>query len=663
MDLLFARLRLILHAFGWRGLIRRLRYVVALRSGALRRRLPVRATFATSPLVVWRHRFDLDEVREGYRSMPDPHSLRERVRAETGRLLTGEMRLYGGDWQTVGWPPRWHVNPFTANEYPRVHWTEISDDDPVRGDIKDVWEISRLPVTFFLARSFVLTGDDRYPEHWWELLEDWAEHNPPNLGVNWRCGQETSLRAISLCFGLSAFADHPASTAPRLDLAHRILGASVWRVQPTVGYALSQRNNHAVSELVFLLSVRAERDERRLLLLLLEVLDDQFYADGSYSQQSFTYQRLAVQALQWLLLTRPDLPPGARNRVADVLAGSRDFLARCSDPVSGWLPNYGPNDGALLFHLSDSHYRDFRPLLASLGEPSSPEHLEAAIWLERPQVSARTSTAGRAPTTYITLRGPQSLALSRIGTGRHRAAHGDQQAIDLWIGGRNAIRDPGTYRYTAPASWRNALTGPEVHSLALEDAASQVSIGRFLSEGMPSAELRYRGMRDDLEVVVSRRPSGSGGFYRAIVRRGDAYAIIDAAEGTAGRVRWNLDNLRDIDLRLESSGVCPESATTVDDPASGWVSDVYGQRRATGVRLIPVEEGQPVLCQLAPTNQHHLQPVDVLRAIAQTGFPDVSAVRREALYSPGRTTGGREPLDRPAIRSAPRQRTKSRWPP
>jgi hypothetical protein len=213
MAVLLARARLVLHAFGWRGLLRRLRYLAALRSGQLRRRLPTQESFATSPPVVWRHRFDLEAVRAQYRSFPDLQGLCERVVADAERMLAGELPFYGGDWQYVGWPPRWHVNPFTGHEYPRLHWTAICDNDPVAGDIKDVWELSRLPFTTMFARAYVITQDDRYPELWWQAIEDWVERNPPNTGVNWRCGQESSLRAIAICFGLSTFGGHPSTTA------------------------------------------------------------------------------------------------------------------------------------------------------------------------------------------------------------------------------------------------------------------------------------------------------------------------------------------------------------------------------------------------------------------------------------------------------------------
>lgn len=43
-----------------------------------------------------------------------------------------------------------------------------------------------------------------------------------------------------------------------------------------------------------------------------------------------------------------------------------NFLYQCQDEVSGWLPNYGFNDGALFFPLSDYDYRNYQPQLDAL---------------------------------------------------------------------------------------------------------------------------------------------------------------------------------------------------------------------------------------------------------------------------------------------------------
>ena len=232
------RLQLILRAFGVRGVVRRVGYTLRLRTGVFRLRLPSRTSFDRVEAVDWSYRFDLDRIRRDYASTGVGALVTQQVVAAADQLLAGRHTMYGGDAIEVGWPPRWLVNPTTGAEYPPVHWTAISDDDPERGDIKDVWELSRFGSTFLLARAFVLTGDDRYADAWWTAVESWAAANPPNSGPNWRCAQETSLRAIAWCFGLSVFGDHPSATAARRDLLARMLGASIERVRPTVGYAL-----------------------------------------------------------------------------------------------------------------------------------------------------------------------------------------------------------------------------------------------------------------------------------------------------------------------------------------------------------------------------------------------------------------------------------------
>ena len=40
-----------------------------------------------------------------------------------------------------------------------------------------------------------------------------------------------------------------------------------------------------------------------------------------------------------------------------------DFISTWIDPVAGHAPNYGANDGSLIFPLSLSDYGDYRPLL------------------------------------------------------------------------------------------------------------------------------------------------------------------------------------------------------------------------------------------------------------------------------------------------------------
>lgn len=161
------------------------------------------------------------------------------------------LRLYGALEICPEWPASWHEHPFTRRSHRLVHWSQLTEGDPAAGDIKDLWEIGRLTWLGPILRR-VAGGNDGAAEECWRHIESFAEHNPPFLGPQWMCGQESALRGIILATVASALRHHPATTDQRLGLVARLLAQTVGRVRPTIGYALSQRNNHAVSEAAFL---------------------------------------------------------------------------------------------------------------------------------------------------------------------------------------------------------------------------------------------------------------------------------------------------------------------------------------------------------------------------------------------------------------------------
>jgi len=53
-----------------------------------------------------------------------------------------------------------------------------------------IWEPSRFGFAYALVRAYWRSGDERYAELFWQLVEDWRANNTPQLGPNWKCGQE-----------------------------------------------------------------------------------------------------------------------------------------------------------------------------------------------------------------------------------------------------------------------------------------------------------------------------------------------------------------------------------------------------------------------------------------------------------------------------------------
>src|SRR5690606_31019331 len=99
----------------------------------------------------------------------------------------------------------------------------------------------------------------------------------PFSGVHWSCGQETTIRAIALLYAEANLASAPSSDHAALARIASVLAASGERIADAVGQAISQRNNHAISEAVGMLvlgtrfrgshpdAARWAREGRRLL--------------------------------------------------------------------------------------------------------------------------------------------------------------------------------------------------------------------------------------------------------------------------------------------------------------------------------------------------------------------------------------------------------------
>lgn len=631
------RVRLVVRAFGWRGVTRRAWYVARLRSGWFRHALPCGPIAGATTPPLWSHRYDIDAIRSSYHGLALADQARSDVVTEADRVLIGELRFFGGHHREVGWPPIWTDPKGAQQSLPMVHWSLVGDDLG-SADIKDVWESSRFAFTFVLVRAFVFTGDDRYAEQWWRAVEDWTESNPPNTGPNWRCGQETALRGIALCFGVSAFGNHTASTPQRHAIATALLAASLTRIRPTVGYALSQRNNHAISELAFLLALEPAINSKWVARLE-EVLGDQWYPDGSYSQQSFVYQRLAAHALVWLLHARHDLPSSLIESIRGCLAATAEFFERCSDPVSGMLPNSGANDGSLLLDLARADRMDARPLLALLGQDvQSAAAAEPCIWFPPGQVGLPTGSAHAAHTSsYHTLRGPLSLLITRAGNARHRPADDDQQAIELFLEGARTVLDPGSFRYSAAPPWRQPFTSTAAHSMARPRGSSAgYTAGRFLREPMPPAAVVASNATAETDVLVTRRTEGGISLTRTIVRVVDRYGVVDSAEGGEFVVHWLMPGGTTGDpitgFRTATGHRCVVTGGSVevrrrrdDDPTSGWWSPTYANLEAAFAFDVTVAAEAIALARFAPEGQEVLSVEDVIEALA--GLSELQEVR------------------------------------
>lgn len=432
--------------------------------------------------------------------------------ADADRIVGGELRYFSWEWRRRS---GWRSNPDNGFETPLVHWSQIKDFDAAQGDIKRIWEPSRFDWAVTLSRAFAVTGDSKFERTFLDLLKDWREHNPPNQGINWYCGQECSLRLMALLVAAAVFASSEAQ-----DLVSTTVAALAERVEPTMGYAIGQHNNHGTSEAAGLFlagcalpehpSAARWRGEGRRVLdqLILE----QFASDGSYVQHSFVYQRIALRAcLLAALASRKFEDKPLDGRAEDALSFGVEFLRELMvGPAEGRLPNYGANDGANALALTQCDYLDFRSIL-QLGTVLLDEQRgyapglwdEELLWFgldgnkpmaEAPEPSFFALAGGYARISEqgwsVFMRAPKYTD--------GRPGQADALHCDVWLEGIPVAIDSGTYSYNDPEGWYKHFKSTAAHNTVEVEGKDQMPLAsRFLYTHWTDSELVIGGDIDE----------------------------------------------------------------------------------------------------------------------------------------------------------------------
>ena len=420
---------------------------------------------------------------------------------QVDRLLAGFNRYFGFHEVQNGWPPLWHNNPWTGITIEsNQHWCDISDFE--HGDIKVLWEPSRFSSAYILVRAYWRNPDERYAEAFWQCVEDWKSCNRPQSGIQWKCGQEISLRVMAWCFGLYGFTRSRSSTPERISSLIKMIAVSGQRISATIDYALSQNNNHGISEAAALWTIgllfpelkMASKWKKMGKQYLEEQVRKLVYNDGTFSQHSMNYHRVMIQIYLWCLrlgnLHGEPLSEILNERVN--LAGN--FLYQVQDRNSGKVPCYGHNDGALVFPLSECDYQDYRPVVQTVSGICDKSRChenglwdEELLWLGGPaalnyerkesQIERFSAVDGG----YYVLRSNESFAMMRAGEFQHRPSQADMLHLDLWWRGQNIAIDPGSYSYNSPMPWDKQLGLTCNHNAVTVDGFDQMNkISRFL---------------------------------------------------------------------------------------------------------------------------------------------------------------------------------------
>ena len=442
-----------------------------------------------------------------------------------------------------GNPIDWQLNPLTGKRFnEKLKWYRIPDFDKERGDIKVVWEASRFSHFITLSRAYLLTGDVKYYKAFSDQLKDWLQKNPYSYGANFKCSQECCLRMVNSLLAFTVFRRSGIATDTDASNLKDLIDRCYRKVLSNFFYSYKCiKNNHTISELMgIIVGAWCVCDDKKIdkaYKLLDEVVDEQFTSDGGYRQFSFNYQRLALQDLEVVM----SIDNGRKilDRCKDKIKNSAWLMYQCQDE-SGDVPNYGSNDGALIFPVSSCGYRDFSPIINTSNALATGnqmyekgKHQEELIWFSggkdleeyrierRERLSSQFSHAG-----LFTIRADRSWLMLVSNDYTSRPAHMDQNHIDLWIDGVNVLCDAGTYSYASENGRK--LVKNECHNTAIIDNMTQMnSSGPFMIYDWTKREL---GTCDERNIQSKTTSVNGYQHMRRVKQVGGTYEISDICD-------------------------------------------------------------------------------------------------------------------------------------
>ncbi|QKG80231.1 heparinase II/III family protein [Tenuifilum thalassicum] len=470
----------LINNIGGRYITFRIIYLIKIKLGFLKRKFPINTpTKEFISLEKWKRLnipFFLPDSTTSIYKIED----KEHLQHKRDEIVSNTFTYFSSMKYNLGPNYDWITNPDTGYKYDiNKHWSEIEDFSVEAGDIKYVWEKARFTFVYYVIRYDYHFNKDS-SKFVFGQIEDFIDKNPINQGPNYKCSQEISLRIMNWSFALFFYKESKYLTE---ELFQKIINSIYWQlhhVYHNINFSrIAVRNNHAITETAMLYLSKylfpfipdTEEWSKKGKKWLLKEIDYQIYEDGSYLQFSHNYHRVVIQILTWVLKINELNNIHFDSNLFDKFKKTLVFLYNHQDDQTGWLSNYGNNDGALFFPLNNNHYRDFRPQLQAfgllLGFKLYNQLYEDSFWYGLDNVGEKVEKDSLLNYTiggFYGFREKDVLTTIRCGAYKDRPSQADALHLDIWYKGENILFDPGTYKYNTDEKYIKFYNGTKGHN-------------------------------------------------------------------------------------------------------------------------------------------------------------------------------------------------------
>jgi hypothetical protein len=444
-------------------------------------------------------------------------------------VLEAAEQLLRGEWDVLGVVrtdlvlPDWFRDPVTGRRSPQDRYAFRIDhrSEEQTGNIKQIWEISRLQHLTLLATAWFLTHDQSYARRVADQLRSWWRESPFLSGVHWTSGIEIGIRLISLAWIRRLLDEWPGVTDlfERDELAVQQIR---WHQQYLAAFRSrgSSANNHVIAEAAGQLVAscafpwfsESERWRQQAAHLLERELVRNTFPSGIARELASDYQCF-ISELGLIAAVEADarnhpLSSEARQRLCAMVDSAAALLDEQLRP-----PRQGDGDEGRAL-LLDAPMANRWPSLLALGEalfgrldwwprvtPDAASSIIGALAPTKRDVAGRPmqrpSQFADAGTTLLRTTGGQVPEIwCRCDGGPHgylsiaAHAHADALSVEVRYGGVDVLADPGTYCYHGEAEWRTYFRSTIAHNTVELDGQSQSS------DGGPFLWLRHANARE-----------------------------------------------------------------------------------------------------------------------------------------------------------------------